>query len=142
MILETKIDEGRIIKTIGRKYPDCGGFIIFLGKVRADRVGKKVVRGIYYDVYKKVCIKVFNSIKSSAMKKYSVRDIIIVHRAGYVKVGETSLFVIVISPHRKNGISALKYVIDELKKKAPIWKKEIFSNNKYRWIVHKDKKHI
>ncbi len=77
--------------------------------------------------------KEIDKIIKKAKRKFKVREIIVKHRTGRVKLGEIAFFVAVLSAHRKEGFSAIQFIIDEIKKKVPIWKKEILSNEKYRW---------
>lgn len=130
----------KLINEIVKKNSDksIGSLIIFTGKVRKDLVDKKnFVKEIYYESYKKMSEKEIDEIIKSAKEKFKVKKIIVKHRLGRVKLGEIAFLVIVFSSHRKEGFSAIQFVIDEIKNKVPIWKKEILSNNKERWKEEK-----
>ncbi|MEO0253939.1 MAG: molybdenum cofactor biosynthesis protein MoaE [candidate division WOR-3 bacterium] len=130
----------KLINEIVKKNSDksIGSLIIFTGKVRKDLVdGKNFVKEIYYESYKKMSEKEIDEIIKSAKEKFKVKKIIVKHRLGRVKLGEIAFLVIVFSSHRKEGFSAIQFVIDEIKNKVPIWKKEILSNNKERWKEEK-----
>ncbi|MEM2707965.1 MAG: molybdenum cofactor biosynthesis protein MoaE [candidate division WOR-3 bacterium] len=130
----------KLINEIVKKNSDksIGSLIIFTGKVRKDSVdGKNFVKEIYYESYKKMSEKEIDEIIKSAKEKFKVKKIIVKHRLGRVKLGEIAFLVIVFSSHRKEGFSAIQFVIDEIKNKVPIWKKEILSNNKERWKEEK-----
>ncbi|MCM8804451.1 MAG: molybdenum cofactor biosynthesis protein MoaE [Candidatus Omnitrophica bacterium] len=130
----------KLIKETVKKNNDknTGSLIIFKGLVRKDFIDKKVfVKEIFYESYKKMAEKKIEEIVEDAMKKFDVKEIIVKHRIGRVKPGEVAFLVIVLSSHRKEGFLAIQFVIDEIKSKVPIWKKEILSNNKYRWKEEK-----
>ena len=133
-IIFEKIDDTFILNVLRNSYSDCGSYIIFEGKVRADEVDGEKVEKIIYESYIEMAEKELERIKSEAIEKFKVKEIIIKHRVGEVKVGEVALFVAVISGHRKEGFSAIQYIINEIKTKVPIWKKEILSNGKTRWV--------
>lgn len=112
----------------------CGSFIIFEGRVRADKVDDSEVEKIIYESYIEMAEREIAKIESEAIEKFSVKKVIIKHRVGEVKVGEIALLVAVLSEHRKEGFEAIQYVIDEIKRRVPIWKKEILKNGKQRWV--------
>ncbi len=134
-----KITKKFIEKILNKKDEKAGSFIIFTGKVRKDAVvnpgtrGKTYVREIIYEAYNKMAEKEIESIVKFAENKFKVREIIVKHRIGRVKVGEIAFLVAVFSEHRKEGFSAIQFIINKIKKKVPIWKKEILSNGKARW---------
>ena len=113
---------------------DCGSYITFEGRVRADEFEGGKVEKIIYESYVEMAEREIEKIKKEAFEKFKVNEIIIKHRIGEVKVGEVALFVAVVSGHRKEGFSAIQYIVDEIKRKVPIWKKEILSNGKVRWV--------
>jgi len=110
-----------------------GSLFIFLGIVRRDKTTKGVVREIIYDTYEEMAEKEMEKMKKEALKNFKANDILIKHRMGRIAVGEVSFVVAVLSPHRKEGINAVDHLVDELKRKVPIWKREIFEDNSYRW---------
>ncbi len=128
-----KITRKFIYEILNKKDDKSGSFIIFTGKVRKDKIDKNFVKEIIYESYEKMAEKEIDKIIKKAKKKFRVREIIVKHRIGKVKLGEIAFFVAVFSAHRKEGFSAIQFIIDEIKKKVPIWKKEILSNEKYRW---------
>ena len=102
-----------------------GAEIIFLGIVRNTSKKGEPVKKIIYEAYKSMAEKKLKEISDSAIEKFNISSVIIVHRIGEVKVCEVSLFVSVMSQHRKEGLKAISWIIDRLKKTVPIWKKEI-----------------
>lgn len=124
-----------------RQLADTGSVITFKGVVRNDRfiartdneVRVKRVASIYYSAYESLAEKEINLIVVSAVEQFGLNDVIIRHRLGDVKVGETAFFVSVESSHRKEGLSAMDFIIDEVKSKVPIWKLEKFEDGSESW---------
>jgi molybdopterin synthase catalytic subunit len=115
---------------------DCtnGSLLTFRGIVRRDKTKYGVVKEIIYDAYVEMAEKEIQKIKQNASKNFEFDEIHIIHRIGKVSVGEVSLLVAVLSPHRREGIRAIEYVIEEIKKRVPIWKKEIFEDGSHYWV--------
>jgi molybdopterin synthase catalytic subunit len=109
-----------------------GSDLIFIGRVRNSSQNKKVLY-IDYDIYNEMAIKELNKIADEAKSGYNLSRIIIIHRYGRVNVGESSILIIVSSPHRDSSYTASRYIIDEIKKRVPIWKKEFYSDGS-DWI--------
>ena len=115
---------------------NIGAHNIFLGQVRADKINNKIVKAIEYDAYKDMANKKFHEIKESTFKKHKITCMHIYHSTGVVKTGEICLFVFVSSAHRKIVFDALHYVVEEIKNKAPVFGKELFSDESYKWKVN------
>jgi len=101
----------------------CGGVVLFLGKVRDHSQGEKVV-ALEYEAYEKMAMRQLQLIETEVRRRWPVRQMAIVHRTGYMKVGEVSLVIVVACPHRAQAFEACRYTIDTLKQSVPIWKKE------------------
>ena len=115
---------------------NCGSVLTFSGLIRNDTKTKNQkawVQEIEYSVYANMAEKEIIKIIESAKKRFKVADVIVKHRIGTVKVGEIAFFVAVFSPHRKEGIAAIDFIIDQVKSKVPIWKKEIYSDGEESW---------
>lgn len=126
------------IKDFHVSSPISGAFITFEGRVRADRVGDKYVERIIYECYVPMAEREIEKIKQEAYEKFGIDFVIVKHRIGEVYVGDVALFVAVLSKHRKEGFQAIQYIIDEVKKRVPIWKKEILSDGSSRWRENHD----
>jgi len=111
-----------------------GGHAIFLGQVRADEIKGNLVTCIEYSAYEEMANKEINTIRESAFSKRSLSCLHIYHSLGQVKTGQISLFVFVSSKHRKEAIAAMTELVEDIKYKVPIWKKEVFNNQSERWI--------
>ncbi len=127
---EDVINIDEILKT-GASHSD-GSDLVFIGKVRDISRGKNVTH-IDYDIYNEMAVKEMNKIADEASANHELNRIIIIHRFGRVTLGETSILILVSSPHRDSSYQASRYIIDEIKKRVPIWKKE-FYNDGSEWI--------
>ena len=104
---------------------DIGAHSIFLGQVRADEKVGKHVAGIEYSAYEDMANQAFSKIREEAFEQWPLNCLHIYHSTGLVKTGELSLFVFCSSGHRKESIKAMKQIVEGIKHKVPIWKKEI-----------------
>jgi len=113
---------------------EIGAQCMFLGKVRADEKDKSRVQSIHYSAYAEMAEKEIGKIKENAVKEYRLLNINILHSLGEVKCGEISVLVLVSSAHREECFGSLKFIVNEIKTKVPIWKKEIYDDGSYRWV--------
>jgi molybdopterin synthase catalytic subunit len=111
-----------------------GAHAFFLGQVRADLIDGKEVKEIEYSAYKEMADPEFSRIREDAFAKYSLSCLHIYHSLGPVKAGEISLFVMVSGKHRKDCFTSLEEIVDEIKLKVPVWKKEIFEDGNIHWV--------
>lgn len=113
---------------------ECGANVSFLGIARsAPEDGN--VEELHYEAFPEMALKVMEEIRQEAFKLFGVKEIFVHHRLGLVKVGEPSFLVCVFGGHRDETFKACRYVVDEVKKRAPIWKKEVFSDGKGQWVL-------
>lgn len=110
---------------------ETGDEIIFKGIVRGFEGYE--IKGLYYESEINLAKLEMEKISKEALEKYQIQDVCIFHRIGFVKHGEIAMVVKVISKHRKEGFEAIIYIVDEIKKRVPIWKKEL-SEKGERWI--------
>ena len=129
-VVRTAIDAGAVVESVARC--DAGAVLTFSGDVRNHHLGREVT-GIDYHAYERMALKEMNKIEREVEVRWPNCRVQIVHRLGLLSPGETSVFIAVASPHRKEGFEALRYTIDTLKETVPIWKKEIYSDG-YSWI--------
>jgi molybdopterin synthase catalytic subunit len=101
-----------------------GAAIYFLGVVR-DTEGEGKISAINYETFSKMAEHQFNLLFDEMEKRWPVESVRLVHRVGVVKVGEPSLWVEIIAPHRGEAFAACQWLIDEMKRVVPIWKKPI-----------------
>ena len=112
-----------------------GASIIFYGTVRENNENKKVT-GITYDSHDALVIKSFEEIYKEAETKFNFNNIavFIEHIKGYVKLGETSIIIAVSCKHRSQAYEFSRYIIEEIKKRTPIWKKEHYEGEDSKWL--------
>ncbi|WAR46092.1 molybdenum cofactor biosynthesis protein MoaE [Methylomonas rapida] len=124
---------GEQIAMYGSKH-DIGAHSIFLGQVRADVKVKKQVSGIEYSTYEDMANEAFSKIREEAFEKWSLSCLYIFHSIGLVNTGELSLFVFCSSGHRRESIKAMEKVVEDIKHKIPIWKKEVMTDQSACWV--------
>lgn len=115
-----------------------GAHDIFLGQVRADEIDGKEVVAIEYEAYKEMAEETFHEIRESAFEKYDLTCMHIYHSLGTVQTGEICLFVFVSAPHRKDAFEGLRYLVEEIKAKAPVFGKELFETGEFVWKENKN----
>jgi molybdopterin synthase catalytic subunit len=112
-----------------------GANIYFTGTVRNLNDNKEVT-GITYDSHDEMVIKSFEEIYNETEQKLSIQDkaVFIEHVKGYVKLGEMSIIIAVACKHRDQAYVLSRYIIEEIKKRTPIWKKEHYINEDSQWL--------
>ncbi|WP_435148328.1 molybdopterin synthase catalytic subunit [Candidatus Pelagibacter bacterium nBUS_32] len=112
-----------------------GASIFFSGTVRNQNDNKSVV-GITYDSHDGLVIKSFEEIYNEADQKLNIKDkaVFIEHAKGYLNLGEISIIIAVACMHRDEAYVLSRYIIEEIKKRSPIWKKEHYTNNESDWL--------
>ena len=113
--------------------PGCGAMLYFEGAVRNHNHGKAVSR-IDYEAYEPMCEAELDRIVDEAMAEFPIQHLLIAHRVGMLEVGETSLWVMALSPHRGEGFAGMQYAISQLKKRVPIWKREHYEDGSVDWV--------
>lgn len=107
---------------------------IFTGYVRNNIDGKSV-KYMEYTCHKNLALKTMNEIVEEVVELWGKSlDIIFIHRVGRLNISELSVFISVRAAHRKDAFAASRYLIEELKKRVPIWKKEFYSDGEYEWL--------
>ena len=138
--------QGRIIDTKLRKLSiqdaekfiassDFGASIFFSGTVRNQNDNKSVI-GITYDTHDALVIQSFEEIYNEANEKLEIKNkaVFIDHAKGYLNVGEISIIIAVATKHREEAYKLSRYIIEEIKKRSPIWKKEHYQNSESNWL--------
>ena len=101
-----------------------GAAVYFLGVVRGTE-GSATIRALEYETFQRMAEHQINLLLDELAKRWPIESVRLVHRVGLVKAGEPSLWVEVIAPHRGEAFAACQWLIDELKRVAPIWKKPV-----------------
>ena len=114
---------------------EFGASIFFSGTVRNQSDNKSVL-GITYDSHDALVIKSFEEIYNEADQKLDIKDkaVFIEHAKGYLNLGEISIIIAVACKHRDQAYVLSRYIIEEIKKRSPIWKKEHYENDESEWL--------
>ena len=111
----------------------CGGFCSFEGWVRNNNEGQ-AVNGLDYEAFVDLAVKEGARIVEEAIRRFGVAKAVCVHRVGSLAIGDVAVWVGVSSGHRDEAFKACRYVIDEVKHRVPIWKKEHYVNGDSGWV--------
>ena len=132
-IKEKKISLSEAEKIISSS--DYGASIYFTGTVRNQNNNKSVI-GITYDSHDELVLKSFKEIYAEADQKLNIQNkaVFIEHAKGYLNLGETSIIIAVACKHRDEAYVLSRYIIEEIKKRSPIWKKEHYADNQSDWL--------
>jgi len=122
------------INSVARKIvpPECGATVTLDGYVRKFTKGRETLH-LFYEAYEPMALKEMEKLGQQAREQFEVSNIGIVHRLGRLEIGETSVVISVAAPHRKAAFAACEWLIRELKRTVPIWKKEIYADGEV-WI--------
>ena len=101
-----------------------GAVVNFLGVVRGSEAGKSIF-AIEYEAFEKMVTHQFNLLFDEIEKRWPIESVRLVHRLGVVKVNAPSLWVEIVAPHRGEAFAACQWLIDEMKRVVPIWKKPL-----------------
>ena len=110
-----------------------GARSLFEGTVRNTNDGHEVKK-LEYECYESLAIKEGNQILDEAIKKFDLIDAFCIHRVGTLEIGETAVIVVTTSGHRDQSFKGCRYIIDEVKCRVPIWKKEHYADGETEWL--------
>jgi molybdopterin synthase catalytic subunit len=108
--------------------------VVFAGTVRADEKDGKRVTHIHYECYESMARRELSDLVDSVRRQTGVSEARVVHRVGDVPAGEISLLVAVTAGHRAEAYEASRKIVEEIKKRVPIWKKEMYDDESGKWI--------
>jgi molybdopterin synthase catalytic subunit len=130
-IIDRPIDVSDVLARVSRTAN--GATVLFLGTVREVNDGRGVT-GIEYSAYRSMAERELASIVEEAAALADSNDIAVEHRLGELSVGECSVAVAVAHPHRGRAFETARYVIEELKQRVPIWKREHYVDGTLEWV--------
>jgi molybdopterin synthase catalytic subunit len=133
--LRVAIQPDRIdLDSLVREVTDtaAGAVLSFVGTVRDHKNGRRVLR-IEYEAYEAMALQELRRIGAELVGRFGARRAVLVHRIGRVDPGESSVAIVLSTPHRAEGFAALRFAIETLKKDVPIWKKEHFEDGEV-WV--------
>jgi molybdopterin synthase catalytic subunit len=129
-IVETPIGDG----VAGDIADEASGAVaVFRGVVRADNQGR-TVESIEYECYRAMAEREMMAVLRDAAARHELHAARVVHRTGNVRAGESSVLVVVAAAHRAQAFDALREIVEALKRRAPIWKKEHYAGGDARWL--------
>jgi len=129
-ITETDFSVDEVVNRIQTDKMGC--IVTFVGIVRNNSNGKPVER-IEIQVYEEMAVKQLDAIREEAISRFAIDDVSIVHRHGSLRVSEKIMMIAVGAGHRIEAFDACRYVIDSIKEKVPIWKKEYTPDGEF-WV--------
>ena len=112
--------------------PECGATVTLDGYVRKITKGRETLH-LFYEAYEPMALKEMEKLIGQAKRDFEISHVGIVHRLGRLEIGETSVVISVAAPHRKAAFAACEWLIRELKRTVPIWKKEVYADGEV-WI--------
>ena len=130
-IVKDPIDPAAILASVGSDAD--GASMLFTGVVRNHNQGR-AVGGVRYDVYEEMATGILGQIAGEAKQLVGINHIAVVHRVGELTVGDVSVAIAVSSPHRAEAFEACRFIIEEIKKRLPVWKKERYGDSVEEWV--------
>jgi molybdopterin synthase catalytic subunit len=130
-VVSTPIEPSEVLARVGSR--EDGATLLFLGVVR-DHADGRAVSGMRYDAYREMAEVVLGEVAAEAVQRLGTDRVAVVHRIGELKVGDVSVAVAVSSPHRAESYDVSRYVIEEIKRRLPVWKKELYADGEARWV--------
>jgi molybdopterin synthase catalytic subunit len=110
-----------------------GGYVCFEGWVRDQNEGQEVTR-LEYEAFQELAVKEGERIVAEALRRFPVKHALCIHRVGSLGLGDMAVWVGVSSAHRGEAFDACRFIIDEVKRRVPIWKKEHYRSGNSGWV--------
>ena len=115
--------------------PEHGAICTFVGTTRETSPGDaRPVVALEYEAYEAMAVPELQRIAEEVHERFAALGVAMVHRVGRVALGEPSVCIVVAAPHRGAAFDACRYAIDELKRRVPIWKREVYADGEAAWI--------
>jgi len=127
------LDVGAIARRVC--LPECGATVTLDGYVRQFTKGRETLY-LVYEAYEPMALGEMEKLGAQARERFEIARVGIVHRLGKLEIGETSIVISVSAPHRRAAFEACEWLIKELKRTVPIWKKEVYKGGE-TWIEGK-----
>ena len=131
----TELTTERIdITSVARRVvpPRCGATVTLDGYVRQFTNGRETLY-LVYEAYEPMAMKEMQKLVEQVKQEFEISNVGIIHRLGKLEIGETSVVISVAAPHRRAAFAACEWLIKELKRTVPIWKKEVYADGEV-WI--------
>ena len=112
----------------------CGALASFVGLVR-DHDHGRCVKELYYECYQSMAEKIIDRLIEEAHEKWGIGDARVLHRVGRLDIGQAAVVIAVSAAHREEALAAVRFLIEQIKSRVPIWKKQIFENGENEWVA-------
>jgi molybdopterin synthase catalytic subunit len=130
-VVSRPIDPGALVLEVGNIAH--GAVVLFLGTVRDMNEGREV-SGIEYRAYDAMALRELETIAAEACARFETDEIVVEHRTGELALGEVSVGIAVSHAHRAPAYDASRYMIEQLKRRVPVWKKEEYADGTREWV--------
>ena len=130
-LVQRPLDAAALLAEVSRTAN--GAAILFVGTVREVNDGRPV-SGIEYSAYAAMAARELQAIAQEASERFATPDVVVEHRLGALELGESSVVIAVAHPHRGAAYEASRYVIEQLKRRVPIWKREHYTDGTREWV--------
>jgi molybdopterin synthase catalytic subunit len=130
-VLTSEIDPASLIKEVGS--PQYGAISLFVGTVREVNE-ERSVSAIEYSAYKSMASAELERILDEAEERFGVSALVVEHRIGLLGLGDVSVAIVAAHEHRAPALECTRFVIEEIKKRVPIWKKEHYADGTREWV--------
>lgn len=130
-IVDRPIDPCAVLRSVAGRHN--GAAVLFVGTVREQNEGAAVT-GLDYSAYADMAESELASIALEAAERWSTEDIVVEHRIGSLALGEASVAIAVAHAHRGEAYEASRYIIEELKQRLPVWKRERYVDGRAEWV--------
>lgn len=130
-ITHDPIDVSRLLADVASEQ--CGALSVFVGTVRDTNDGRAVT-GIEYTAYEPMAVREMDAILAEAARAHDIDRLLLVHRLGVLALGDASVAIVAAHAHRSPAMDATRFVIEELKRRVPIWKREHYADGTREWV--------
>lgn len=130
-LVDRAIDVTALVREVANT--SNGATVLFIGTVRDVNDGRPVT-GMEYSAYKSMAEREMHDIAREASERFGTPDVVVEHRLGALELGEASVAIVVAHPHRGGAYEASRYVIEQLKRRVPIWKLEHYVDGTREWV--------
>ncbi len=130
-IVEHELDSAALLAEVA--HHGNGASVLFAGTVRDVNDGR-AVSGIEYSAYRQMAERELGDILTEAAARFGTTDLVAEHRIGPLTLGDASIVVVAAHPHRAAAFEAARYIVEELKRRVPIWKRELYADGTREWV--------
>jgi molybdopterin synthase catalytic subunit len=130
-LTDQPIDYARLVEA--SRDASCGAVVLFLGTVRELSEGREV-RGLDYEAFGPMAERKLEEVVVAAEARFPIRGTKVVHRTGRLELGEIAVAVVTASAHRAEAFDAARWIMDQIKRVVPIWKREDWAEGTPEWV--------